>query len=137
MNSASPLFSAILLGSDGAATAPERDGMLEARELFDLDLHARFAVFTDGAALSMRAAAPTVDVVGWSWRAAGVPSIVVPRWAADPAATTLLLTDAMGMAEPARLLSELSFNNSPALGEDGPVMKITPFAPCSRACIAL
>jgi len=91
VNSASPLFSPILLGGDADATAPERDGTLEARELFDLDLHARVAVFTDGAALSMRASVTTVDIVGWAWRAAGVPSIIVPRWTTDPAATTVLL----------------------------------------------
>ena len=67
--------------------------MLEARELFDLDLHARAAVFTDGAALSMRAAAPALDIVRWAWRAAGVPSIVVPRWSGDAAATTVFLED--------------------------------------------
>jgi hypothetical protein len=93
VNSASPLFSPILLGSDAPATAADRDGLLEARELFDLDLHARFAVFTDGAALSMRAAAPTVEIVRWAWRAAGVPAIILPRWAADPAATTILLDE--------------------------------------------
>ena len=93
VNSASPLFSPVLLGGDAAATAPERDGMLEARELFDLDLHARFALFTDGAALSMRAAAPAAGVVRWAWQAAGVPTIILPRWAADPAATTVLLEE--------------------------------------------
>lgn len=93
VNSASPLFSPILLGADAAATAADRDGMLEARELFDLDLRARFAVFTDGAALSMRAAAPTVEIVRWAWRAAGVPTIVLARWPADPAATTILMEE--------------------------------------------
>ena len=91
VNSASPLFSPILLGGETNATAIERDGILEARELFNLDLHARAVVFTDGAALSMRAAAPSVDTVWWAWRAAGVPSIVVPRWTADATATTTLL----------------------------------------------
>ncbi|HWK08417.1 MAG TPA: CHAT domain-containing protein, partial [Vicinamibacterales bacterium] len=92
VNGASPLFSPILLGGDGTATA-DRDGMVEARELFDLSLHARFAVFTDGAALSMRAAAPAAAVVQWAWRAAGVPAIIVPRWQTAPAAATALLEE--------------------------------------------
>ncbi len=93
VNSASPLFSPILLGGEANATAIERDGILEARELFNLDLHARTVVFTDGAALSMRAAALSVDIVRWAWRAAGVPSVVVPRWTAEAAATTSLLEE--------------------------------------------
>jgi CHAT domain-containing protein len=93
VNSASPLFSPLLLGGDANAAAPDRDGTLEARELFDLELHARAAVFTDGAALSMRAAAPALDTVRWAWRAAGVSSIVVPRWRGDPTATTMFLEE--------------------------------------------
>jgi hypothetical protein len=93
VNNASPLFSPILLGGDAIASAADRDGMLEVREVFDLDLHARAALFTDGAALSMRGAAPALNIVRWAWRAAGVPAIVVPRWAADPAATRTLLEE--------------------------------------------
>jgi hypothetical protein len=93
VNSASPLFSPLLLGGDATASAPDRDGTLEARELFDLELHARAAVFTDGAALSMRAAAPALDTVRWAWRAAGVSSIVVPRWRSDSTATSMFLED--------------------------------------------
>jgi tetratricopeptide (TPR) repeat protein len=93
VNSASPLFSPLLLGGDASASAPDRDGTLEARELFDLELHARAAVFTDGAALSMRAAAPALDTVRWAWRAAGVSSIAVPRWRGDPTATPMFLED--------------------------------------------
>ena len=93
VNSASPLFSAILLGGDGTAATPAGDGMLEARELFDLELRARAVVFTDGAALSMRAAPPAIETVRWAWRAAGVPSIVVPRWSGDLSATTALVEE--------------------------------------------
>ena len=92
VNSASPLFSPILLAGDATA-APDRDGLMEARELFDLDLPAQFAVFTDGAALSMRAAAPAAAVVGWAWRAAGVPAIIIPRWPSDPSATATLMEE--------------------------------------------
>ena len=93
VNSASPLFSPILLGGDANAATADRDGLLEAREVFDLNLHAGAVVFTDGAALSMRAAALALGVVRWAWRAAGVPAIVAPRWSADPAATKTLLNE--------------------------------------------
>lgn len=93
VNSASPLFSPILLGGDATPPASAADGTLEARELFDLDLHARSAVFTDGATLSMRAAPAALDIVGWAWRAAGVPSIVVPRWRGDTTATEMFLEE--------------------------------------------
>ena len=93
VNGASPLFSPVLLGGDPAAVSSENDGVLEAREMFDLTLHARAVVLTDGAALSMRAAAPAIDVVAWAWRAAGVSSIVVPRWSASRESSAGLLEE--------------------------------------------
>ena len=86
VNGASPLFSPLLLSTDTA-----NDGTLEAREIMNLDLHAGVAVLSDGASMSMRDAADEVGAVGWAWRAAGVPAIVLPRWAGDDAASTALL----------------------------------------------
>ncbi len=57
--------------------------MLELREVFNLDLHARLTVLSDGAALSMRDAASELGIVQWAWRAAGVPWIVLSRWPSD------------------------------------------------------
>lgn len=85
MNAASPLFSSILLtpeSTDGAAP-PDKDGVLEAREVMNLTLLPSITVFTDGASAAMRGAASAVDVVSWAWRAAGVPVLVLPRWASD------------------------------------------------------
>jgi tetratricopeptide (TPR) repeat protein len=97
MNGASPLFSPLLLLADqaaGAAPVAANDGVLEAREVMNLDLNARVAVFSDGAATSMRDAAPAAEVVWWAWRAAGVPSIVMSRWAVeDDAGTGAMLAD--------------------------------------------
>ncbi len=76
VNGASPLFSPMLLATDAA-----NDGALEAREIMNLDLHAGVAVLSDGASMTMRDAADEVGAVGWAWRAAGVPAIVLPRWA--------------------------------------------------------
>jgi len=53
------------------------------------------------------------------------------------AAATLLLIVSATMPEPARLVSNESPANSPALGEFGPDTISTAFAPRSRAIMAL
>ena len=95
MNGASPLFSSILLSPDSATPdqPADNDGVLEMREIMNLDLHARVAVLSDGASASMRDAAPSADTVRWAWRAAGVPSIVLSRWSVDDAAVTSMLKE--------------------------------------------
>ena len=95
MNGASPLFSPILLSPDSAVPDPpaDNDGVLEMREVMNLDLHARVAVLSDGASASMRDAAPSADTVRWAWRAAGVPSIVLSRWSVDDIAVTSMLKE--------------------------------------------
>jgi len=93
MNGASPLFSSILLTPESvdAESAPDRDGALEARELMNLDLHGEVTVFTDGATAAMRGAASATDVVSWAWRAAGVPTIVLPRWTSEEPSTKAIV----------------------------------------------
>jgi CHAT domain-containing protein len=86
INGASPLFSSILL-----APAPASDGVLEAREVINLDLHARATIFSDGAAMTMLDAADETGVVSWAWRAAGVRAIVLPRWRTEAAGSTAFL----------------------------------------------
>ena len=102
MNGASPLFSPILLavepappveGSARIAQTAENDGLLETREIMNLTLRAAVAVFSDGAATSMRDSAAAADTIGWAWRAAGVPSIVMSRWAGDDAAASAMLAE--------------------------------------------
>jgi tetratricopeptide (TPR) repeat protein len=99
VNSASPLFSPILLatsppsspptGQTGDKPAPPADpdpaddGALETREVMNLNLQARVIVLSDGAALAMRDAADEAGTIAWAWRAAGIPSVVMPRWRAD------------------------------------------------------
>jgi tetratricopeptide (TPR) repeat protein len=91
INGASPLFSPVLLAADPARQPDEDDGALEAMEVMNLTLQARVAIFTDGAATSMRDGASAADVVEWAWLAAGVPSVVFPRWTAEPAAADAFL----------------------------------------------
>ena len=118
INAASPLFSSVLLSSSDApaaatpavapdvpptpaAPAPEsrpparpdagNDGALELREVMNLAASARLAMLTDGAAMAMRDSAAAADVVEWGWLAAGVPSILIARWAAPPESRDRLL----------------------------------------------
>jgi hypothetical protein len=101
MNGASPLFSSILLTPETPVgdPLPEKDGILEAREIMNMDLHAGIAVFTDGSGMSMRGAASAADVVSWAWRAAGVPIVILPRWSVDEHASTMLNALYAGVSE--------------------------------------
>lgn len=91
INGASPLFSSIMLTPvSGPESTADNDGILEAREVMNLELHGALAVFSDGTSASMRSAASAVDVVSWSWRAAGIRAIALPRWATEDEATALL-----------------------------------------------
>ena len=88
VNGASPLFSEVLLAAD-----PSHDGALEAREIMNLDFRASTVVLSDGGALAMMDAADEVAIVAWAWRAAGVPSLVIRRWANDEPQSTAFLTE--------------------------------------------
>jgi CHAT domain-containing protein len=86
-----PLFSALVLA---APRGDDEDGLLEVREIADLDLHARLAVLSacDTGRGHIR---PGEGVIGMSWAflAAGVPTIVVSDWRAPSAATASLMVD--------------------------------------------
>ena len=133
INAASPLFSSIVLAEPAPAAEPAQvpaasaippaaatpvstdDGALELREVMNLSATARVGVLSDGAATSMRDSAPATLVVEWGWLAAGVPSLVLPRWSVPPPARDRLMTEfhkrlqageapASAMAEAQRLL---------------------------------
>lgn len=114
MNAASPLFSTVVLSPPPALASPPAgadaadDGSLELREVFTLDAGARVVVFSDGAATSMRDGAAATDVLQWGWLAAGVPTVLVARWAAPAGSTGRLLAEfhrqVAGGAEPAPAL---------------------------------
>ena len=118
INAASPLFSSVLLASgDAAPPAPPapsdappapagparaalptradsaNDGALELREVMNLSASARLMMLTDGTATAMRESAAAADVVEWGWLAAGVPSVLIARWAAPPASRDRLLAE--------------------------------------------
>jgi tetratricopeptide (TPR) repeat protein len=82
---------ATLRGPSLATTATPDDGQLEARELFNLSTTAVVVTLSDPSSLSMRDAAAAIVPIQWAWRAAGVPALIVRRWAgADDAAADIL-----------------------------------------------
>jgi tetratricopeptide (TPR) repeat protein len=115
-NSASPLFSPLLL-TTAAEERPENaaDGVLEAREIMNLRLRARTAVLTDGTAMSMRNAAAVLPTLQWTWLAAGVPALILPRWVGDDAASDALI---------AELHARLKAGDSPADALQAARMKV-------------
>jgi tetratricopeptide (TPR) repeat protein/CHAT domain-containing protein len=94
INGASPLFSPVLLTTPAAEPRePEADGVLEAREIANLELPARAAIFTDGMTMSMRNAGAATPTVQWAWLAAGVPALILPRWVSDEAASDAIVVE--------------------------------------------
>jgi CHAT domain-containing protein len=89
LNSANPMFSFLQLSADPASGD---DGMLEAREILDLDLHAELAVLS--ACETARGEVQNGEgIIGLSWAMmmAGTPSVVVSQWKVDSAGTTRLM----------------------------------------------
>jgi CHAT domain-containing protein len=85
----SPLFSCLVLAPDA-----QNDGLLEMREVIELQLHADLAVLS--ACDSGRGRiAPGEGVVGLSWAflAAGCPATIVSQWKVDSAATAKLMVE--------------------------------------------
>jgi len=111
INAASPLFSSIVLADpmpvaepaptpETAGPRPPRpasdtadDGALELREVMNVSSGARVGVLSDGAATSMRDSAPATPVLEWAWLAAGIPSLVIPRWSVPPPSRDRVMTE--------------------------------------------
>jgi CHAT domain-containing protein len=84
-----PMFSALVLA---APPSHAEDGLLEAREIADLQLSARLAVLS--ACDTGRGRIGNGEgVVGlaWAFLASGVPQLVVSDWKTDSAATAVLM----------------------------------------------
>jgi CHAT domain-containing protein len=87
-----PMFSSIVLAASG--NDPLEDGLLEAREIAGLDLHADLAVLS--ACETARGAVTAGEgVVGLSWAflTAGVPTTVVSQWKVGSASTAELMIE--------------------------------------------
>jgi CHAT domain-containing protein/Tfp pilus assembly protein PilF len=87
-----PLFSYLTLAQ--TAGEPNEDGLLEAREIINMDLHARLAVLSACQTARGRVGAGE-GVIGMSWAlfVAGVPTTVASQWKVDSASTTRLMID--------------------------------------------
>lgn len=87
IDDASPMYSAIVLGSSGSD-----DGLLEAREMMDLHLGADLAILSacDSASGDLT---PGEGMVGMSWAlmVAGCRNTVVSQWKVDSASTAKLM----------------------------------------------
>ena len=90
LNNASPMYSHLALADGGAG----EDGLLEAWELMQLDLHADLAVLSGCETARGRFGAGE-GMVGLSWAMfmAGVPSIVVSQWKVESAGTRDLMVN--------------------------------------------
>lgn len=90
LNNASPMYSNLALAPSG----PNQDGLLEAWELMQLDLHAELAVLSACETARGRVGAGE-GMIGFSWAMfiAGVPSIVVSQWKVESAGTRDLMVN--------------------------------------------
>jgi CHAT domain-containing protein len=87
LNSGNPLFSSVMLAAGGG-----EDGLVEAREILDLDLKADLVVLS-GCETGRGGFHYGEGLVGLSWAlmVAGSPSSLVSQWKVDSAGTTELM----------------------------------------------
>jgi CHAT domain-containing protein len=93
LNATAPLFSRLVLaGEDDLETA--RDGMLEVREIYGLDLRRSSLVVLSACQTQLGALSRGDDMVGLNraFLAAGAPSVVASLWRVDDQATAMLMT---------------------------------------------
>ncbi len=84
MNTASPMYSRLVLSKDGNELKPDNDGYLHAYELYELDLHAQLAVLTACSTGSGKEdGGEGVRSLGYGFAYAGCPSLVVSLWNID------------------------------------------------------
>jgi CHAT domain-containing protein/tetratricopeptide (TPR) repeat protein len=90
LNNASPMYSHLVLAEGGV----NEDGLLEAWELMQLDLHADLAVLSACETARGRIGAGE-GMIGLSWAMfiAGVPSLVVSQWKVESASTRDLMVN--------------------------------------------
>ncbi len=92
LDNRNPMFSYLILAQ--TAGDPNQDGLLEAREIINMDLRAKLAVLS--ACQTARGWVGAGEgVIGMSWAlfVAGVPTTVASQWKVDSASTTSLMID--------------------------------------------
>lgn len=92
LDNRNPMFSYLMLAQ--AAGDPNEDGLLEAREIVNMDLRAKLAVLSACQTARGRVGAGE-GVIGMSWAlfVAGVPTTVASQWPVDSTSTTSLMID--------------------------------------------
>ncbi|HEV7858147.1 MAG TPA: CHAT domain-containing protein [Pyrinomonadaceae bacterium] len=92
LNDTTPLYSYILLSQD--AKGESEDGLLEAREIMNLDLKADLVVLSACETARGRVGAGE-GMIGltWSLFVAGSPTLVVSQWKVESASTTQLMVE--------------------------------------------
>ena len=92
LDNRNPMFSFLTLAH--TAGDPNEDGLLEARELINMDLHAKLAVLSScQTARGWVGAGEGVIGMSWALFVAGVPTTVASQWKVDSASTTNLMID--------------------------------------------
>jgi CHAT domain-containing protein/Tfp pilus assembly protein PilF len=92
LDNRNPMFSYLVLAQTAGDT--NEDGLLEAREIINMDLHAKLAVLS--ACQTARGWVGAGEgVIGMSWAlfVAGVPTTVASQWQVDSASTTSLMIE--------------------------------------------
>ena len=88
LNETAPLFSFAAFSSSADA---KEDGLLEAREVFDLDLKSELIVLSESElALPKAGAIRSATGLTWSWFVAGCPASVVGQWRVEGASDLML-----------------------------------------------
>lgn len=88
----SPMYSRLVMAR--AENDPNDDGLLEAREIMQLNLHADLVVLSAcDTARGRFGAGEGMIGMSWSFFVAGVPSMVASQWKVDSASTAKLMID--------------------------------------------
>ena len=91
LDNASPMYSYVLLAT---RTAGREDGMLEAREMMDLDLRAEMVVLSGcETARGEAAAGEGISGLLWAMFVAGAPTTVASLWRVESASTSGLMVE--------------------------------------------
>ncbi len=92
LDNRNPMFSYLTLAQ--TAGDPNEDGLLEAREIINMDLHAKLAVLSAcETARGWVGAGEGVIGMSWALFVAGVPTTVASQWNVDSKSTTDLMID--------------------------------------------
>jgi CHAT domain-containing protein/Tfp pilus assembly protein PilF len=92
LDNRNPMFSYLVLAQ--TAGDSNEDGLLEAREIVNMDLHAKLAVLSAcQTARGLVGAGEGVIGMSWALFVAGVPTTVASQWKVDSASTTSLMIE--------------------------------------------